>query len=361
MSEGPLWYVAKVNLPSSKLMIQQALYTASLASGSVVGGICGGYIAVRLGWSALFQVYTGFSGAAFLLAVFLVPETTYERDAPYLPIQRTLPRASRYFPRTPAPYLSLASLPSTMRITLPSRFRFAGSMTIDHHEPPLTWYQTASSSDVTSSTPSPARQSKQTRSSHATALSSLRFPPYTYLRSLAFGMYRGNLLYHFARPWTTLRMPMTWIAMLQYGALVGSAAVVSFVGPQLLTQAPYGWGENSGLLFVGALIGIACGAIYTSGLADQRLKDLAKNHDHGFGEPESRVPMILPSHALATGGLLVFGFCAQNSGPYQWIGLEFAHGMVAFALAQVPSIWFSYVGVRFVNKGCSGVTNLVIV
>jgi len=337
----------------SKLIIQQALYTASLVSGSVVGGICGGYIAVRLGWSALFQVYTGLSGAAFLLSILLVPETIYERDAPYLPIQRTLPRASRYFPRTPAPFLSLASMPSTMRITLPSRFRFAGSLTVDHQGPSLTWYQAESSSDVTSSapSPSPARQSKETRSSHTTALSNMRCPPYTYPRSLTFGMYRGNFLYHFARPWTTLRMPVTWIVMLQYGALVGSAAVISFVGPRVLKQAPYSWGVNSGLLFVGALIGVACGAIYTSGLADQRLKELAKNQDHGFGEPESRVPIILPSLALATGGLLVFGFCAQDSGSYQWIGLEFAHGMVAFALAQVPSIWFSYVSIRSVQTG----------
>lgn len=52
--------------------------------------------------------------------------------------------------------------------------------------------------------------------------------------------------------------------------------------------------------------------------------------------------MLLPSLAVATGGLLVFGFCAQNPGRYQWVGLEFAYGMVSFALTQVPSIWSSY-------------------
>jgi len=156
-------------------------------------------------------------------------------------------------------------------------------------------------------------------------------------------MYRGNVMYQFAKPWITLRLPATWIVMLQYGGLVGSAAVISSVGPEILSLPPYQWGQNSGLLFIGTLVGIVCGGIYTSLLADYRLKELAKNQDHGFGEPEYRVPIMLPSLAIATAGLLVFGFCAQYPGRYQWVGLEFAYGMVAFALTQVPSIWFSYV------------------
>ncbi|KAK0652357.1 major facilitator superfamily domain-containing protein [Cercophora newfieldiana] len=329
---------------------RMAFFTASLAGGSVVGGIAGGYISTRLGWFAIFKVNAALSGVVFLSAVFLVPETIYERDSPCLPIQRNLPRASRYFPRTPAPYLSLGSLPSTMQMTLPSRF--LGSVTIDPMGPTLTWYQTSSSSDLSSSVPSsipsscsptPARrQSKRTRSSRATIFTGLRYRRYTYLRSLTFGMYRGKVLHQFTKPWTTLRLPATWIVMLQYGGLVGSVAVISSVGPQILSLPPYEWGQNSGLLFVGALVGIVCGGAYTSFLADHRLKELAKNQDYGFGEPESRVPIMLPSLAVATGGLLVFGFCAQYPGPHQWVGLEFAYGMVAFALTQVPSIWFSY-------------------
>lgn len=156
-------------------------------------------------------------------------------------------------------------------------------------------------------------------------------------------MNRGNMLYQLQKPWITLRLPATWIVMLQYGGLVGSVAVISSVGPQILRASPYLWADNSGLLFVGALIGVICGGLYTNFLADQRLKELAKQQDHGYAEPESRVPIMLPSLAIATGGLLVFGFCAQYTGQYQWIGLEFAFGMVAFALTQVPSVWFSYV------------------
>ncbi|KAK3369996.1 major facilitator superfamily domain-containing protein [Podospora didyma] len=319
-----------------------AFYTAFLASGSVVGGISGGYIATRHGWFSLFEVNAVLSGIAFLCTLLLVPETIYQRESPCLPLQRNIPRTSRFWPRTPAPYLSLVSLPS-MHMTLPSRF--VGSI---DQGPALTWYQTSSSGDLSSST-TPARfskVSKKNRSSRGTAVASntaaAQQPPFTFLQSLKIGMYRGNLLYQFKKPWFTLRLPATWIVMFQYGGLVGAVAVMSTVGPQILDLPPYQWGENSGLLFIGALIGIVFGGLFTSLLADKRLKALAKNQDHGYAEPESRIPIILPSLAIATGGLLVFGFCAEYPGRYQWVGLEFAYGMVAFALAQVPSIWFSY-------------------
>lgn len=56
--------------------------------------------------------------------------------------------------------------------------------------------------------------------------------------------------------------------MLQYGGLVGGVAVISSAGPQILVQPPYQWGKNSGLLFVGASVGIILNGIYTSVLAD---------------------------------------------------------------------------------------------
>lgn len=324
---------------------QQAFYTAALAAGSVVGGISGGYIATRLGWFQLFWVSAALTGLVFICSVLAIPETIYDRGAHCLPIQRNLPRPSRYMPRTPAPYLSLVTLPS-MRMTLPSRFRWNGDMSSD-----LTWYQPSSSGDLTSSTPTP-RMSKQARSSHATGVTALTvppavphmaYPPYTFADSLRVGMYRGRIRYQFMKPWYTLRLPAVWVVMLQYGGLVGAVAVISTIGPLILTLPPYDWGQNTGLLFIGALIGIVIGGLCTGLLADYRLKKLASNQDHGYAEPEARLPIMLPALAIGTGGLLVFGFCAQYPGQYQWLGLEFAYGMVAFALAQVPSIWFSYV------------------
>ena len=314
-----------------------------MVTGAIVGSLCGGYIGFRLGWYSLFEVSAALSAASLLCMIFFAPETVYVRNPPALPIQRNLPRASRYFPRTPAPHLTLNSLPS-MRMTLPSRF--LGSILI---EPPLvepqpqgmTWYDDASSSDISSVAPTPPLRSKATVSSHVTART--RYRPFTFSRSLRLGMNRGNTRYQFTRPWSTAQLPTVWIAALQYAGLVGSMCAISLVGPAVLLAPPYFWSIDASLLSVGALIGVLWGAVYSYFLPDLRVKKMAMKHDHGHAEPEARIPVILPSLALATAGLLVFGFCAEYPAKYQWVGMEFAYGMVGFGLVQVSTVWFSYV------------------
>lgn len=278
------------------------------------------------------------------------------------------------------------TLPS-MRFTLPSILKWQGSTTgtgtiAGDNELGLTWYRTSSSVNVSSDPPDPRSKPERTsrvsghpnsnnfnfnfnfnfnnanndnlaNTSTATPADDnnnptpqqqeQQYPPYTFTRSLKLGPYRGKMLHHFCKPWSTLRLPATWIIMLQYGGLVGGVAVISTVGPQILSRAPYHWGEHAGLLFVGALVGIVLGGLCTGLAADRQATELARGQDHGYAEPEARVALMVPSLLVGTGGLLVFGFCAQYPGPYRWVGLEFAFGMVAFALAQVPSIWFGYV------------------
>jgi hypothetical protein len=142
--------------------------------------------------------------------------------------------------------------------------------------------------------------------------------------------------------------------MLQYGGLVGGVTVISSVGPHILSHPPYEWGEHTGLLFLGSLAGIVCGAICTGTLVDRRLKKLARSQDHGYAEPEARICILLPSLAVGTGGLLLFGLCAYFPGKNQWLGMEFGNGMVAFALTQVPSIWFSYVSATDISSAILG-------
>ncbi|KAL2176413.1 major facilitator superfamily domain-containing protein [Thermothelomyces heterothallicus CBS 202.75] len=387
-----------------------AFYTASLASGSVVGGITGGYVAAELGWVGQFWIGTGLSGLAFLATVLLVPESMFDRDRQTVPVQRTLPpisRPGRPRIRSTAPKLSLMTLPS-MRFTLPSRFRWRPPPD-DDDEAALTWYDSSSSVDLASpimtdncarldssiygnlidlsrlqANGSANRNGANNKNNnnanngddngyggntggHAPS----EHRPWTYLRSLAMGRYRGRAARRFAQPWSTLRLPATWIIMLQYGGLVGGVAVISTVGPELLLGAPYRWGERrAGLLFVGALVGILLGGACTGLAADRRAASAsasasdaaaaaaaaatagsarararARAHAHAGGglvEPEAGVPLLLPALLIGTCGLAIFGVCAQHPSPAGWVGLEFAFGMVAFALAQVPSIWFGY-------------------
>lgn len=64
---------------------------------------------------------------------------------------------------------------------------------------------------------------------------------------------------------------------------------------------------------------------------------------HGVAEAEDRLITLFFPLFVATSGLLIFGFCAQNPGTNRWIGLQFGFGMLSFGLMQVPSVGFNYV------------------
>jgi hypothetical protein len=166
--------------------------------------------------------------------------------------------------------------------------------------------------------------------------------PFTYVQSLGFIKPRGSLLKQFTQPWRTLALPGTWVVMLHYAGLVGGIVSISTIGPQLVASPPYLWQANAGLINIGALIGGIIGYIYTHMLADGSLVKKASKKRHGVAEAEDRLPTLFFPLFVATGGLLVFGFCAQYPGGNMWVGLQFGYGMLTFGLMQVPSVGFNY-------------------
>ena len=172
------------------------------------------------------------------------------------------------------------------------------------------------------------------------------YPKFTFARSLRMNTNRGGYLRQFGRPWLTLRLPGVWMVMLQYGGLVGGIVTITTIGPSILAAPPYLWGKNAGLLSAGGIIGTVLGGLFTVLFADSQLKRQAKHDSHGLAEPESRLPIMIPSLFMATTGLLMFGFCAEYPAPGRWVGLEVGFGMLCFALMQVPSIEFTYVSVE---------------
>ncbi|KAH7122988.1 major facilitator superfamily transporter [Dactylonectria macrodidyma] len=174
-----------------------------------------------------------------------------------------------------------------------------------------------------------------------TSRSAETYQPYTYIRSLGFISPRGDVLQNFIRPWRTALLPGTWLVTLHYGGLVGGIVTVSTIGPQLVAAPPYLWGANVGLINVGGVIGSLLGALYTYLVADSRLKRSAKR-EHGAAEPESRLPTMFPTLAIATCGFFVFGFCAENPSKNAWVGLQVGFAMISMGLMQVPSVGFNY-------------------
>ncbi|KAI1848397.1 hypothetical protein JX265_008821 [Neoarthrinium moseri] len=260
-----------------------AVYTIFLVAGSLVGGLAGGKIAFTLGWTYIFWISLALSALTFLGTLFFNPETLYQRE--YI------------FPRDHE---------VDQKGTKDGRAHVEGTVLAPTETSPTT------------------------------------YPPYTFVRSLGFIKPPGGWVHQFLQPWRTLKLPGTWVVMFHYAGLVGGIVTISTIGPQIVAMPPYLWGANAGLINIGALVGNLLGAIYTYVLSDSRLAKQAKHESHGFAEPESRLPTMLPALFIATAGFFIFGFCAQNPGPAVWVGLQFGYGMVAFGLMQVPSIGFNY-------------------
>ena len=257
-----------------------ATYTVLLGAGPFVGGITGACIAGNLGYQYIFWVSTAMAGFAFVMELLFVPETLFDR--------------SEYLQQDHNLYSKVGEEKANVSTT-----------------------EQSSVSDL------PAR--------------------FTYLQSLGFGKYRGGWIRHFAAPWLSLRLPGNWMVMLQYGANVGGVVTLSTVAPMFLAAPPYLWGNNVGLFSLGGLVGVCIAGLVTFSLADLLLKRQAKKETHGFSEPETRLPMIIPGSILGTLGLWTFGFCAANPSPNAWAGLVVGSGMQAFGLVIVPSIGFNYV------------------
>ncbi|KKY36324.1 putative major facilitator superfamily transporter [Diaporthe ampelina] len=261
-----------------------AVYTTFLSLGSIIGGITGSYIAFNHGWVYIFWVNTALSAACFVGTLLFVPETLYSRPTALSP----QPSHTQQDPAKVGETLHVESYPPT----------------------------NASSSE---------------------------YRPFTFTRSLGFGpIWGGNARAHFIQPWKTLALPGTWVVMLHYAGLVGGTVTISTIGSQLVSQPPYNWGANAGLINVGPIIGALIAAAYTYITSDSRLLGQAKHEGHGFAEPEGRLPTSFPGLFIATSGLIVFGFCAQYPGQNVWVGLEVGYAMLSFGLMQVPSIDFNY-------------------
>lgn len=162
-----------------------AIYTVCLAAGPFVGGVSGAYIAGNLGYQYIFWVTTALAAWGLLMQIFLVPETLFDREQ---------------------------HLRREVGSALPER------------------------AEEEKSAAASVERSNGQQTTHVKSLG--------FVRALGFGPYRGNLLRNFIAPWLSLRLPGTWMVLLQYGTLVGGVVSISVIGPSILAAPPYLWGNK---------------------------------------------------------------------------------------------------------------------
>ncbi|KAJ5682427.1 hypothetical protein N7462_005592 [Penicillium macrosclerotiorum] len=260
-------------------------YTVSICLGPIIGGMCGGYIAGTKGLLWIHWVNVILAAILLLACVTLVPETLLNRAQ--APPAGHNPRLMESEEKPDAETIETVA-PISLNINL----------------------------------------NRQT----------------IYSSMLKFHKYEGELLQKFLAPWKTLRLPGVWLVMFWYAGLVGGVVTITTVGPTLIAAPPYLWGNNAGLIMTGGIIGSLLGLIATNLSADRVIITRSKRQGYSFVEPEERLPIAIPGLILATTGLWIFGFCAQNLGQaHIWVGMQFGLGMLCFGLMQAPSIGFNYV------------------
>jgi MFS family permease len=260
-------------------------YTMCLAAGPFIAGVSGGYIAGNLGYRWLFWISAILVGFTLILELLIVPETLFDR----------------------AHHLRLEEDQETFTLTS------TGLKNDTHMKENIAEHDHPSQ------------------------------PAWSYVQSLKCGMYRGNIARHFLAPWLSLAFPGTWVVMLLYGGLVAAIVTTATVGPIFLSQPPYLWGQDVGLINLGGLVGVVVGGAMTYFTSDWLVTWSARRNSHGLSEPETRLISLFPGIFLAVTGLWTFGFCAANPSPNAWAGLAVGGGMITAATTMIPSIGFNYV------------------
>ena len=282
----------------------QAIYTVFSSFGSSIGAIVGGYIVADLSLDWLHWINVLLSAITFLLCLFLLPETLYQRE------QTTV------------------------------------TFDDDPDKPTHEMKEQVTVTDTTTSYPP------------YSYLKSLRL--YTF--------YPGtSVLEKFLAPFKVTRLPGVWLVSGWYTGIIGLVVTMSSVASQLVAAPPYRWGKHVGLINVGGIIGTILGCVscsllspsspypffsffltdnkpkaYTYAITDFATKRLARKDLHGFAESESRLVTAIPALFISTSGAIIFGIVAQNPSELGWVGLQFGFGSVMFGLMQVPSVGFNY-------------------
>ena len=146
------------------------------------------------------------------------------------------------------------------------------------------------------------------------------------------------------RPWILLvREPIVLIMSL-YIAIIYGALFMMFAAFPIVYEEDRGWNEGvGGLAFLGIMVGMICGVIYTIPDNKRYLKTMERNGGHA--PPEARLPpVIVASIAIP---IALFWFAWTNSPSIHWMvsiaaGAPFGFGIILIYLGTISYLIDSY-------------------
>ena len=226
-----------------------SIYTFFLAVGSSMGGIINGWVAQKLSLQWFWWLCAIGAGVNLLAAIFLLPETNYNRNHLMDSSDGLHPIGNSVYP--------------------------AGS---NVHNPPK---------------------------GGMTLWSILKFhSPSQPVK---------NIFKIFLRPFPFIAVPAVFWACIIYGNLLAWVVAGDIQKSVFFPQPPYllSLGET-GSTSVASILGIACGAL-AGGFVSDKIAQRATRRNNGIREPEQRLPALLPAALASPIGCIIFGVTFANN------------------------------------------------
>ena len=256
------------------------------------------------GWEWSFYFIAIFSGILFPIMFFFCPETAFVRSA------------------------SLnTDITGTTAVKSEGTSHYANNSTSDNYVLNHTEAKQPHTATTASSTTSPTTSSPA-RTSYLSTLS-----PFSGRKT------HDSFLHLFLRPFPLFLHPSVLWACLTQGTLIGWTVLIGIVLAAIFLAPPlYFTATKVGYMYTSAFIGALLGFIFCGALSDWSARALMRRNK-GVYEPEFRIVLVIPQIIAGCGGLFAFGFTADNTYRYGWLGpcVSFAFvtfGMVCGAVAS---------------------------
>ncbi|SCU89514.1 LANO_0D05248g1_1 [Lachancea nothofagi CBS 11611] len=301
-------------------------YTLLLLGGKNLVPLLASLVFEHLNRHWLFWIVTIIVGINFMLHLFFVPETFWDR-AP-VPGKRSLQET--------AIARAIGSASSTDADS-------NSNHNVDHTLP--TSMQDDDASLIQPNTPQPL----QPEVASAIVPRPRRYTVSSFTQShltVGLGIFHGRhsedkWYMVMVRPFVLFAYPAVLFGAFLYSLAIVWLIMIAQIVDRVYSSAPYNFSATSvGLVYLSPFIGGVLGSLCGGGLSDILIRNMARRNG-GVYEPEFRLLMVLPACISTALGLIGFGWCAHNQDP--WIAPTIFLGVVGFgsSLASTTAITYT--------------------
>lgn len=260
-------------------------YMNAIAGGNTVGPLICGFVITGTSWRVQKWHAFGLVAINFLLVLFFVPETRYDRTE-----------------------LMQSDGSSTRTMSLESE----SCQTKGEAQPNTTAANSNSDLDLEKANSSPVI--KAVHPAHRAPV--VEIPKKTFMQEMSLwsGLPKDtNLLKLFLRPLPMIAYPAVIIAFLGFAVSLAWVVAINILNSFVLQAPPYNWKPDiNGLINIPGLIGNLFGA-WIGGWVVDRYSDWRSKKNKGVFQPETRLHLLIIPGLIVPAGCLLWGYGVARS------------------------------------------------